>query len=164
MRIPTWHNNFTWLCSPARWSLTRFIAIMPLIFTTLPSLKLETLLLWRMLLSLWGLNLKILLIWNYVCLFFFLFFSHFSFVKDKRYCQAVKSLEFDRQLCPYNLSQYGDWKHFFSNVACFWLNILYFRSAYMFLFQSILVCFSFHVTWYFRCFLLSDFLVWLCFL
>ncbi|KAK4539184.1 hypothetical protein RGQ29_031942 [Quercus rubra] len=31
--------------------------------------------------------------------------------RDKRYCQAVKSLEFDRQLCPYNLSQYGDWKH-----------------------------------------------------
>nr|POF00544.1 hypothetical protein CFP56_56321 [Quercus suber] len=31
--------------------------------------------------------------------------------QDERYCQAVKSLEFDRQLRPYNLSQYGDWKH-----------------------------------------------------
>ncbi|KAK7826553.1 protein aar2 like protein [Quercus suber] len=31
--------------------------------------------------------------------------------EEERYCQAVKSLEFDRQLGPYNLSQYGDWKH-----------------------------------------------------
>ena len=47
----------------------------------------------------------------FLFVFFSLSFSHFSFVKDERYCQAVKSLEFDRQLCPYNLSQYGDWKH-----------------------------------------------------
>ncbi|XP_050262636.1 uncharacterized protein LOC126707076 isoform X7 [Quercus robur] len=31
--------------------------------------------------------------------------------EEERYCQAIKSLEFDRQLGPYNLSQYGDWKH-----------------------------------------------------
>ncbi|KAK4564928.1 hypothetical protein RGQ29_006822 [Quercus rubra] len=31
--------------------------------------------------------------------------------EEERYCQAVKRLEFDRQLGPYNLSQYGDWKH-----------------------------------------------------
>uniref|UniRef100_A0A2N9IEW9 Protein AAR2 homolog n=1 Tax=Fagus sylvatica TaxID=28930 RepID=A0A2N9IEW9_FAGSY len=31
--------------------------------------------------------------------------------EEERYCEAVKSLEFDRQLGPYNLSQYGDWKH-----------------------------------------------------
>ena len=37
--------------------------------------------------------------------------SHFSYFKEERYCQAVKRLEFDRQLGPYNLSQYGDWKH-----------------------------------------------------
>lgn len=30
--------------------------------------------------------------------------------EEERYCQAVKSLEFDRQLGPYNLSHYGDWK------------------------------------------------------
>ncbi|KAJ7964520.1 AAR2 protein family [Quillaja saponaria] len=30
--------------------------------------------------------------------------------EEDRYCQAVRSLEFDRQLGPYNLSQYGDWK------------------------------------------------------
>ncbi|XP_057491597.1 LOW QUALITY PROTEIN: uncharacterized protein LOC130777313 [Actinidia eriantha] len=30
--------------------------------------------------------------------------------EEERYCQAVKSLEFDRQLGPYTLSQYGDWK------------------------------------------------------
>jgi hypothetical protein len=35
----------------------------------------------------------------------------FSPVKEESYCQAVKGLEFDRQLGPYNLSQYGDWKH-----------------------------------------------------
>ncbi|XP_065630515.1 uncharacterized protein LOC112003770 isoform X2 [Quercus suber] len=31
--------------------------------------------------------------------------------EEERYCQAVRSLEFDGQLGPYNLSQYGDWKH-----------------------------------------------------
>ncbi|KAJ0100279.1 hypothetical protein Patl1_21327 [Pistacia atlantica] len=30
--------------------------------------------------------------------------------EEERYVQAVRSLEFDRQLGPYNLSQYGDWK------------------------------------------------------
>ncbi|KAL6960910.1 hypothetical protein U1Q18_038676 [Sarracenia purpurea var. burkii] len=30
--------------------------------------------------------------------------------EEERYAQAVKSLEFDRQLGPYALSQYGDWK------------------------------------------------------
>lgn len=30
--------------------------------------------------------------------------------EEERYSQAVKSLEFDRQLGPYTLSQYGDWK------------------------------------------------------
>ncbi|ONI17425.1 hypothetical protein PRUPE_3G158200 [Prunus persica] len=30
--------------------------------------------------------------------------------EEERYCQAVRSLEFDRHLGPYNLSQYGDWK------------------------------------------------------
>ncbi|XP_052197837.1 uncharacterized protein LOC127804839 [Diospyros lotus] len=29
--------------------------------------------------------------------------------EEERYSQAVKSLEFDRQLGPYTLSQYGDW-------------------------------------------------------
>jgi hypothetical protein len=56
---------------------------------------------------------------NVVCLFVYfslslslsLSLSHFSPIKEERYCQAVKSLEFDRQLGPYNLSQYGDWKH-----------------------------------------------------
>lgn len=28
----------------------------------------------------------------------------------ERYCQAVKSMEFDRQLGPYDLNRYGDWK------------------------------------------------------
>lgn len=31
--------------------------------------------------------------------------------EEERYCQAVKNLELDRQLGPYNLSQYADWKH-----------------------------------------------------
>lgn len=31
-------------------------------------------------------------------------------LKEERYSQAVKNLEFDRQLGPYTLSQYGDWK------------------------------------------------------
>ncbi|KAM7520305.1 hypothetical protein LguiB_019267 [Lonicera macranthoides] len=30
--------------------------------------------------------------------------------EEERYSQAVKNLEFDRQLGPYTLSQYGDWK------------------------------------------------------
>ncbi|GAV75828.1 AAR2 domain-containing protein [Cephalotus follicularis] len=30
--------------------------------------------------------------------------------EEERYCQAVRSLEFDKQLGPYNLSQYGYWK------------------------------------------------------
>lgn len=30
--------------------------------------------------------------------------------EEERYAQAVKSLEFDRQLGPYTLSQYGEWK------------------------------------------------------
>ncbi|CAL5366473.1 unnamed protein product [Camellia sinensis] len=30
--------------------------------------------------------------------------------EEERYSHAVKSLEFDRQLGPYTLSQYGDWK------------------------------------------------------
>lgn len=30
--------------------------------------------------------------------------------EEERYCQSVKSLEFDRELGPYTLSQYGDWK------------------------------------------------------
>ncbi|KAI4307626.1 hypothetical protein L6164_030794 [Bauhinia variegata] len=30
--------------------------------------------------------------------------------EEERYCLAVKNLEFDRQLGPYNLSHYGDWK------------------------------------------------------
>ncbi|KAK9266016.1 hypothetical protein L1049_010753 [Liquidambar formosana] len=30
--------------------------------------------------------------------------------EEERYRQAVKSLEFDKQLGPYTLSQYGDWK------------------------------------------------------
>ncbi|XP_044468855.1 protein AAR2 homolog isoform X2 [Mangifera indica] len=30
--------------------------------------------------------------------------------EEMRYCQAVRSLEFDRQLGPYTLSRYGDWK------------------------------------------------------
>ncbi|XAR51480.1 hypothetical protein NMG60_11006114 [Bertholletia excelsa] len=30
--------------------------------------------------------------------------------EEERYSQAVKQLEFDRQLGPYTLSQYGDWK------------------------------------------------------
>lgn len=36
--------------------------------------------------------------------------SYFYYFKEERYCQSVKSLEFDRQLGPYTLSQYGDWK------------------------------------------------------
>lgn len=31
-------------------------------------------------------------------------------MKEERYCQAVRTWEFDRHLGPYNLSQYGDWK------------------------------------------------------
>ncbi|KAG2322049.1 hypothetical protein Bca52824_015262 [Brassica carinata] len=31
--------------------------------------------------------------------------------EEERYSQAVKSLEFDKHLGPYNLSQYGAWKH-----------------------------------------------------
>lgn len=30
--------------------------------------------------------------------------------EEERYCQAVRTWEFDRHLGPYNLSQYGDWK------------------------------------------------------
>ncbi|CAH2065700.1 unnamed protein product, partial [Thlaspi arvense] len=31
--------------------------------------------------------------------------------EEERYSQAVRSLEFDKHLGPYNLSQYGAWKH-----------------------------------------------------
>lgn len=31
-------------------------------------------------------------------------------LKEERYAQAVKNLEFDRQLGPYALDRYGDWK------------------------------------------------------
>ncbi|KAI3462593.1 hypothetical protein Pfo_019256 [Paulownia fortunei] len=31
--------------------------------------------------------------------------------EEERYSDAVKRLEFDKQLGPYTLSQYGDWKH-----------------------------------------------------
>lgn len=34
----------------------------------------------------------------------------FILVKAERYSQAVRSMEFDRFLGPYNLSQYGEWK------------------------------------------------------
>ena len=74
---------------------------MPLSFTTLPALKLFAF----VKNAAESLRSKFKnLIDLKLCLFvFFLFFSHFSFVKDERYCPAVKSLEFDRQLCPYNL-------------------------------------------------------------
>lgn len=37
------------------------------------------------------------------------FLLHFP-IKEERYSEAVRNLEFDRHLGPYNLSQYGDWK------------------------------------------------------
>ncbi|KAM1360265.1 hypothetical protein ACFX2I_047104 [Malus domestica] len=37
--------------------------------------------------------------------------------EEERYCQAVRSLEFDRHLGPYNLSQYGDWKQLSSYIT-----------------------------------------------
>lgn len=36
--------------------------------------------------------------------------SPVDFVKAERYCQAVRRMEFDRQLGPYELNRYGDWK------------------------------------------------------
>ncbi|KAG6742052.1 hypothetical protein POTOM_055336 [Populus tomentosa] len=36
---------------------------------------------------------------------------------EERFCQAVKSLEFDRYLGPYNLSQYGEWKRLSSYLT-----------------------------------------------
>lgn len=35
----------------------------------------------------------------------------FLLLKEERYSDAVKRLEFDKQLGPYTFSQYGDWKH-----------------------------------------------------
>lgn len=37
--------------------------------------------------------------------------------EEERFCQAVKSLEFDRYLGPYNLSQYGEWKQLSSYLT-----------------------------------------------
>ncbi|KAF5457500.1 hypothetical protein F2P56_021599 [Juglans regia] len=37
--------------------------------------------------------------------------------EEESYCQAVKSLEFDRQLGPYNLSQNGDWKQLSNYIS-----------------------------------------------
>lgn len=37
--------------------------------------------------------------------------------EEERFCQAVKSLEFDRYLGPYNLSQYGEWKRLSSYLT-----------------------------------------------
>ncbi|KAL1215272.1 hypothetical protein V5N11_017036 [Cardamine amara subsp. amara] len=37
--------------------------------------------------------------------------SKVSEEEEERYSQAVRSLEFDKYLGPYNLSQYGEWKH-----------------------------------------------------
>ncbi|KAF8100006.1 hypothetical protein N665_0233s0009 [Sinapis alba] len=37
--------------------------------------------------------------------------------EEERYSQAVKSLEFDKHLGPYNLSQYGTWKHLSNYVT-----------------------------------------------
>ncbi|KAJ6421340.1 hypothetical protein OIU84_028670 [Salix udensis] len=37
--------------------------------------------------------------------------------EEERFCQAVKSLEFDRYLGPYNLSQYGKWKRLSSYLT-----------------------------------------------
>lgn len=33
------------------------------------------------------------------------------FLQEVRYCEAVKKLEFDRQLGPYALNHFGEWKH-----------------------------------------------------
>uniref|UniRef100_A0A2P2KV35 Protein AAR2 homolog n=1 Tax=Rhizophora mucronata TaxID=61149 RepID=A0A2P2KV35_RHIMU len=37
--------------------------------------------------------------------------------EEERYCQMVKSLEFDQHLGPYNLSQYGEWKYLSSYLG-----------------------------------------------
>ncbi|CAK7344089.1 unnamed protein product [Dovyalis caffra] len=37
--------------------------------------------------------------------------------EEERFCQAVKGLEFDRYLGPYNLSQYGEWKRLSSYIT-----------------------------------------------
>lgn len=37
--------------------------------------------------------------------------------EEERFCQAVKSLEFDRYLGPYNLSQHGEWKRLSSYLT-----------------------------------------------
>lgn len=37
--------------------------------------------------------------------------------EEVRYVQAVRSLEFDRQLGPYTLNQYGDWKRLTNYIA-----------------------------------------------
>lgn len=53
---------------------------------------------------------------KYLFGFFFVSFwvcSHFwmfSFNKEERYCEAVRSLQFDKNLGPYNLKQYSEWK------------------------------------------------------
>lgn len=38
-------------------------------------------------------------------------FLKFYFIQEDRYSDAVKRLEFDMQLGPYALNQYGDWIH-----------------------------------------------------
>lgn len=60
----------------------------------------------------------------YICLvcivlasFWFMFFLSFFAAQEERFCQAVKSLEFDRYLGPYNLSQYGEWKQLSSYLT-----------------------------------------------
>ena len=115
------------------------------------------------------------------------FLSHFSFVKEERYCQAVKSLEFDRQLGPYNLSQYGDWKHLSNyitksiieriglfhlttlgalNTAIYYEFLYHCRLCLIYYLFSICVYVSFSINFsfsfmlvIFRCFLLTDFLL-----
>ena len=42
--------------------------------------------------------------------FFVLFSCAFDPIKEERFCEAVRRLEFDRHLGPYNLSQYATWK------------------------------------------------------
>lgn len=42
----------------------------------------------------------------WVCSHFWIF----SFNKEERYCEAVRSLQFDKNLGPYNLKQYSEWK------------------------------------------------------
>jgi hypothetical protein len=46
-----------------------------------------------------------------------MFFLSFFAAQEERFCQAVKSLEFDRYLGPYNLSQYGEWKRLSSYLT-----------------------------------------------